>query len=114
DLELVIRWTQGFHADISAHEPGFDAEAMARRRLEDGLYLWEVDGAPVSMAGRNRPTRHGITVSMVYTPPELRGHGYATTCVATLSQRLLDEGYSFCTLFTDLANPTSNRIYQRI
>ena len=50
----------------------------------------------------------------VYTPPELRGHGYASAVVAALSQRLLDAGHQYCALYTDLANPTSNSIYQKI
>jgi predicted GNAT family acetyltransferase len=59
-------------------------------------------------------TRHGIRVSFVYTPPELRGRGYASACVAAVSGRALASGKSFCTLYTDLANPTSNSIYQRV
>ena len=50
----------------------------------------------------------------MYTPPEKRGSGYASACVAALSQQLLDEGFSFTSLFTDLANPTSNQIYMNI
>ena len=63
---------------------------------------------------RSRPTSHGIAVSLVYTPRELRNCGYASACVAALSQQLLDAGWEFCTLYTDLANSTSNSIYQRI
>ncbi len=59
-------------------------------------------------------TPHGIRISGVYTPPEWRGHGYASACVAHLSQRMLDDGRSFCFLFADLDNPTSNDIYQQI
>jgi predicted GNAT family acetyltransferase len=51
---------------------------------------------------------------MVYTPPELRRHGFAAACVATLSQRVLDRGAKACMLYTDLANPTSNNIYQKV
>ena len=61
-----------------------------------------------------RPTRNGVSVGGVYTPPELRRKGYATACVAALSALLLDRGHSFCVLYTDLANPTSNSIYQKI
>ena len=53
-------------------------------------------------------------MGLVYTPSDLRGRGYASACVAELSQRILDSGKAFCTLFTDLANPISNSIYQRI
>ena len=59
-------------------------------------------------------TGHGATVSGVYTPPALRNHGYATACVASLSQLLLDEGHEFCTLYADLSNPTSNSIYKKM
>ena len=66
------------------------------------------------MALKIRPTPHGISVGGVYTPPEQRRHGYASSCVAALSQQLLDAGCEFCSLFTDLGNPTSNDIYQQI
>jgi len=66
------------------------------------------------MAAKTRPTTNGTCINLVYTPPELRGRGYASACVAALSQRLLDSGYMFCCLFTDLSNPTSNHLYQRL
>jgi predicted GNAT family acetyltransferase len=75
-------------------------------------YSWENEGRPVSTA-LVATTSHGITVSLPH-PRELRNRGYASACVAALSQQLLDAGWHFCTLYTDLANPTSNSIYQRI
>ena len=66
------------------------------------------------MAGFSGATPNGIRVNLVYTPPEYRKKGYATSCVAALSQTLLDQGRKYCFLFTDLANPTSNHIYQTI
>ncbi len=66
------------------------------------------------MAQHNRRTTTGATISGVYTPPDRRGHGYASAVVAGVSQHLLDSGFAFCTLFTDLANPTSNHIYQAL
>ena len=113
-VELVAGWLVGFSEvtlDVLELEQARKdaARVIAARRA----VLW-VDGEPVSMAWRARPTRHGIVVSGVYTPPAQRGRGYATSCVAALSQRLLDEGYSFCALYADLSNPTSNSIYRRI
>ncbi|MGH2521912.1 MAG: GNAT family N-acetyltransferase [Anaerolineales bacterium] len=78
-----------------------------------GIYFWE-DPHPVSMAGYGGPTPNGIRVGPVYTPPEQRRKGYASACVAALSQLMLDRGRKYCFLFTDLANPTSNHIYQQI
>jgi predicted GNAT family acetyltransferase len=72
------------------------------------------DGGPVSFAGYGNETRHGVRIGPVYTPPEHRSRGYASAVVAGLSQQLLDEGRRFCFLFTDLANPTANRLYARL
>ncbi len=86
----------------------------ARQRIDQRvIYLWDHD-APVSLAGRPRHTAHGMSIGPVYTPPEFRRHGYAGACVAALSQQMLDAGWEFCVLFTDLANPTSNSVYQKI
>ena len=74
-------------------------------------YIWE-DGTPVSMCQATGATPHGIRIGAVYTPPELRRRGYASALVAAVSQAELDRGRRWCFLFTDLANPTSNRIYQ--
>jgi hypothetical protein len=90
---------------------------MVEHRLggtDGGFWLWEDGGEIVSVSGWGGPTPNGIRIGPVYTPPELRGRGYATALVAELSQALLDGGRSFCFLFTDLANPTSNAIYERI
>jgi hypothetical protein len=67
-----------------------------------------------SVATVGGPTSHGTRISLVYTPPEFRGKGYASALVAALSQAMLDSGKGFCYLFTDQSNPVSNRIYQRI
>jgi predicted GNAT family acetyltransferase len=66
------------------------------------------------MAGYAGPTPHGIRIGPVYTPPGQRGRGYASACVARLSQDMLDAGRTYCFLYTDLTNPTSNHIYQQI
>jgi hypothetical protein len=113
DAQLVGDWMISFEREALG-EVAADRRAAAERRVAAGeVYLW-VDGEPRSMAARARPTARGIAVNAVYTPPEWRGRRYATTCVAQLSARLLDEGRAFCVLYTDLANPVSNAIYARI
>jgi hypothetical protein len=115
DIDLLTDWAIAFDAEAfgRATRPPESFRALIEKRWAD-IVLWEDDGRPVSMALRSRPTRHGCTVNLMYTPPEDRRKGYATACVARLSQALLDEGFQFCTLFTDMANPTSNAIYLRI
>jgi predicted GNAT family acetyltransferase len=115
DLELVAQWSYEFITEALPSDDPAQLRATVPGRVARGnVFLWEDGGRAVSMAGRARPALNGIVVNLVYTPPELRGRGYATACVAALSQRLLDEGWQFCALFTDLANPTSNSIYQKI
>jgi uncharacterized protein len=116
DLALLADWVYNFNVDAGLPLlDSVEAWGLAERRVDAGdVFIWEDEGRQVSMAAKSRPTSHGITVSLVYTPPELRNRGYASACVAALSQQLLDAGWEFCTLYTDLANPTSNSIYQRI
>lgn len=120
DLELIAQWHSEFIAEALPDEPS-DETHLRRRlasRLRDGgsskIWLWELSGEPVSMSSNTSPTGTGIRINAVYTPPSQRGNGYATALVAAQSQALLDDGFSFCFLFADLANPTSNRIYERI
>lgn len=114
DIELVTDWAAGFHRDtFGLSEPELIRGRTAKMIERGEVYFWE-DGDAVSMAAKSRPTGDVITVGMVYTPPEYRKRGYASSCVATLSELLLKSGYRHCTLYTDLANPTSNRIYKRI
>jgi predicted GNAT family acetyltransferase len=111
---LIADWVVSFSK--VTHDPLDRVDALARaQEMIDAsrVYLW-IDQEPVSMAWRARPTRHGIVVSGVYTPPGYRCQGYATACVASLSRLLLDEGYEFCALYADLANPVSNHIYQKM
>jgi predicted GNAT family acetyltransferase len=117
DQDLVIAWMQAFVAEaLPAGAPPEDAEHWLERKLaseDGGVVLW-VDGEPVSFAGYGGQTPNGIRIGPVYTPPALRRRGYASGVTAELTQMLLDGGRKFCFLFTDLANPTSNSIYQRI
>jgi uncharacterized protein len=118
DVPLVASWLNAFNVEALRHSPERDEARIAAERFIAGignrtLYLWD-DGTPVSMTGVAAVTPKGSRVGPVYTPPELRGRGYASALVAAASQAQLDAGRRFCFLFTDLANPTSNKIYRDI
>ncbi|GAB3876298.1 GNAT family N-acetyltransferase [Terrabacter terrigena] len=109
DSALVDEWHQHFYEAIDG--AGARASSLDRHIAAGRVGLWIDRGRPVSMAYAS-PANGGVTrVSGVWTPPELRGHGYASGVVAALSSARQDAGES-CMLFTDLANPTSNAIYQ--
>jgi predicted GNAT family acetyltransferase len=115
DRPLVIDWMSAFFAEAMPGSP----EAQVERFVDDraagigSLVLWEDGGRPVSLAGHAGETPDGARVGPVYTPPELRGRSYASALTAALTGQLLEQR-RFCFLYTDLANPTSNSIYQRI
>jgi predicted GNAT family acetyltransferase len=114
--DIIFRWLAAFNAEALGETDTSRLEGQVARYIAPGvtgMYLWE-DGGPVSMAASMRPTPNGVVIGGVYTPPELRGRGYASACVAALSQQMLDAGKKWCCLYTDLANPTSNHIYQAI
>ncbi len=112
DLELVMDWNAGFYEDTGI--PDRASKQRAEQLVKEGsLFLWE-DGEPKSMASKVAETPTGARIGYVYTPPTFRRCGYASICVAELSQLLLNQGLSFCCLFADLANPTSNSIYERL
>jgi predicted GNAT family acetyltransferase len=112
DRTLLVRWFAEF-----SHEAGVYAGDVGRlvdRRLAGGgLFLWE-DPEPVSMVGLLPAVAAVVRIGPVYTPSEYRNHGYASSAVAAASALALAEGAHRCMLLTDLANPTSNRIYQAL
>jgi RimJ/RimL family protein N-acetyltransferase len=115
DLPLVAEWFEAFGREAGDVGGGQEAAAMARDRLGyRGVTLWEAGGGPVSVAGVSRLVAGMVRIGPVYTPPQLRGRGYASGATAAVSRAALAAGASEVLLFTDLANPVSNSIYQRI
>lgn len=118
DMYFFPYWLEAFNAASTYGKTEMSIpqdEKLYRYRLSTKkIYVLEVNGIPVSMAGYTRELQTAIGVSFVYTPPYYRGKGYASSCVAQLSQMALDKGFTKCVLYTDLLNPTSNSIYQKI
>jgi len=110
-LSGLTPWTDDYLRETGEND---ESSAILSAAIAGGrLFIWW-DGKPVSMAAWARPTPNGVCVNLVYTPSKERRRGYATAVVSTLSTMLLGQGKSFCALYTDLSNPTSNSIYQRI
>lgn len=116
--DLITQWVYEFSLESLPHEANSieRAREFAVNKIPKGeVYIWSDEaGIPVSMNSVGRPTKHGISVSAVYTPKNLRKKGYASALVAGTSQRMLEQGKKICVLYTDLSNPTSNKIYQKI
>ena len=117
DFETAKRFFRDFHVECIPDElPPEDrlATIIEDRIARQTVFLWEVEGTPVCSAHTTRPTRNGMSIGPVYTPPKERGKGYASNLMEALSQRVLDGGKWFCVLFTDTENPASNRVYESV
>jgi hypothetical protein len=122
EQDLVTSWYDAFMADAdeqAGRPPGSSAHEAPepdemRRRIETGqIFVWEVDGVPVHVTAATEPAFGVSRVGPVYTPKDQRGHGYASRAVYEVSRRIIESGTRAC-LFTDQANPTSNKIYEAL
>ena len=115
---LVLKWLKLFIEEALPHENSEideELQKQTRQRIEENRYFMLFDNeVPVSMVHRARKTPNGNLINQVFTPSNLRRRGYATEAVAKISKVLLDDGNRYCFLFTDLSNPTSNKIYQDV
>jgi predicted GNAT family acetyltransferase len=117
EKDLICGWHHAFREEAIRYEPFDPIELRAsteKRIRQEMTFVWETDGLPVATASLTRPSKRGITVNAVYTPPELRRRGYGSALVAAVSQSGLSRGKDFCVLYTDLANPTANSIYKKV
>jgi predicted GNAT family acetyltransferase len=114
DLDVALRWLRGFEDETGVVRT--NVEAGARERLDDGrLWLGENKaGEPVALAARTATAAGVARVAPVYTPPEHRRRGYGAAITAAVTADALARDAEHVVLFTDVANPTTNAIYQRI
>jgi RimJ/RimL family protein N-acetyltransferase len=114
DRDLLAAWFGAFTREVG-DDPGHDHRADVDGRLGyGGVTVWDDGGVPVSVACLTRAVGGMARIGPVYTPPELRGRGYAAGVTAAASQAALDAGTREVVLYTDLANPTSNALYERL
>jgi len=115
EAALIEEWYVAFAIDAGIESPPMEVikERVVQFLENQEVFFWEDGGKIVSMMKKARPSKLGVTVSFVYTPQEQRKKGYARTLVAAGSKELL-KVYDFCVLYTDMLNPTSNKIYQEI
>jgi GNAT superfamily N-acetyltransferase len=114
DLDLLRAWLDAFHEEADPGAPPMTARVAADRLSYGGLTLWQASDGPASMAGATRPAAGQVRIGPVYTPPQRRGRGFGGAVTAAVSRAAREAGVAEVLLFADLANPTSNALYQRL
>jgi hypothetical protein len=114
DRELLLRWFDEFSRDAGEPRRPDPAAAVDGRLRHGGITLWEVEGVPVAMAGHTPTVAAMSRIGPVFTPMPRRGRGYGSAVTVAATRRATAAGATHLVLFTDLANPISNSIYQRI
>jgi predicted GNAT family acetyltransferase len=113
ERDVLIAWMEQFVVEAGLIGAAQAAGMVDARLRYQGLLIWD-DAGPVSMIGLAPEVSGVVRIGPVYTPPDQRRRGYGTTAVAEASRRALADGAARCMLFTDLANPTSNKIYAEV
>jgi predicted GNAT family acetyltransferase len=115
DLAVLTPMVGAYLADVGHPGGGVEEDRrwLEQRIARERLWVWEDNDRIVSMVGHQSPAFGAVRVGPVYTPPNFRGHGYASALTAKVTRRLHEAGNQVC-LHTDLTNPTSNKIYAAI
>jgi predicted GNAT family acetyltransferase len=114
DATLFTEWMLAFYEEAVPEEQKPSSQQLQAAAGSESYSFWIANGEPVSMAGIRRRTRHVGAISGVYTPPILRGRGYAGSVTAAVVERIFGEGKTAACLYTDLRNPYSNRCYAKV
>lgn len=115
DVDLVASWLAAFHEEARPEAPILDWGGLAERRVRTGqVHLWRDGETAVSLAMVSAPAAGVARVGPVYTPGAYRRRGFGAAVTSAATAAALEAGADNVVLYTDLANPTSNSIYQRI
>jgi len=114
DATVFADWMTAFHGEATPHDPLPCRDDLEKRAGEGRYLFWIVDGVPVSLAGITRRIQQVAAIAPVYTPPDLRGRGYAGSVTAAIVERIYAEGKTTACLYTNLRNPYSNRCYAKV
>ncbi len=110
ERDLLVEWNRAFEREADVVVSGESGALVDERLRSRGWLVWDDDG-PVSLVGVNPAVSGAVRIGPVYTPPQRRKRGYASAAVAAASRGALADGATTCMLYTDVRNPTANKIY---
>lgn len=114
DRDQLAGWITDFLHEAGAAGDTRGAAMADGYMAYGGQLVWVAGGQLAATAARTRVVGAMARIGPVYTPPEQRGKGYGGAVTVAASQAARQAGAREVVLFTDLANPTSNALYQRL
>lgn len=120
-LSTLVAWHQGFCRDAlgDVQEPPSaeeSRETMLATVSRGALYVWEDEGkGVVTMAAVGRQLLDvGVSLSLVYTPPEHRGSGYAKQLLSSMCSKISEQGKRVFLLADSKSNFGTIRLYEKL
>lgn len=113
EIDLFVKWSIEFAHEAVSLDPVATRQELEKYAAEGTYLFWTIEDEPVSMAGKVRQIRTSVAITGVYTPPELRGHGYAGAITSVIAEQIIHQGL-VASLYTDIRLPASNRCYSRL
>jgi uncharacterized protein len=119
DLETLISWRITYNVEAIGLSDTPELRNKSRSDIatlaeERNLWVLAEGDRLVSVSAFNSCLSDCVQIGGVYTPPELRGRGYARSAVAGSLLEAADSGVKRAVLFTDVDNAAARRAYESI
>lgn len=116
DLDLLTEWNIAYEIEALGAEDGPELCARCREESESHIvekrqWVLEDGGKPVASSSFNTRIQEAVQVGGVWTPPALRGRGYARAVVAASLLVARAEGAAKGILFTGGDNIAAQKAY---
>jgi len=119
DVDQVAAWRAAYNIEAlgAADTPALyiESQATITRSLREGTtWVLEAAGALVASTSFNTTTAEAVQVGGVWTPPALRGRGYARAVVAASLRDAKTAGAQRAILFTGDTNQAAQKAYRAL
>ena len=119
DLDLLVQWRTAYRTgslgDADTPQLREQSRADLERSMREGrTWVLEEQGRPVATTSFNACIAEAAQVGGVWTPPELRGRGYARAAVAASLIDARNGGIGKAILFTPQRNIPAQRAYRAL
>jgi predicted GNAT family acetyltransferase len=119
DLDWLTPWRVAYAVETLGAKPGPDVEPTVFANLcdqiaEGRLFVAHREEEPVATCCFNAELPDVVQIGAVWTPPTMRGRGYARAVVAGALRIAQQEGVMRAVLFTEETNTPAQRAYEAL